>query len=354
MDTNMDSENPPLPLEVPSHVFEIGFHPNPAEVLFTTTHVSSEVYVWRRDPADGTIKKWSCWKHHRKSCRTGKFFVNGDRFVSGSADGTCVVVDIAGTPLWTSGQRGDTSDPVNVVRPLDDHVFASGDDEGHIKVWDIRASPTKPCVSFQDYNEVVFSIEHDRLSHSTHLLATCGDCLSVYDMRQPKPHLEAMSDPQEADLLCCTTIRGGKKVLCGTAGNGAISIFNWGDFGDMNDRIMLHGVSLDHMLPLVTDSAGRQDLLVTGAGDGMIRVMSTFPHQIIGCVGTHNEDAEPIEALALSSDHRFLVSASHDNLLKFHGLPSHEQLYRILSEKDHPDAATRLLINPQETFFSDL
>lgn len=75
-----------------------------------------------------------------------------------------------------------------------------------------------------------------------------GDCLGVFDIRKARPELEAMSDPQEADLLCCRIVKvrnendfilelvlfgqKGKKVICGTGDGGFISVFHWGDFGE--------------------------------------------------------------------------------------------------------------------------
>lgn len=67
-----------------------------------------------------------------------------------------------------------------------------------------------------------------------------------------------------------------------------------------------------------------------------IRAVSLLPNRVIGCIGQHV--GEPIEELARSRDSRFLVSCSHDQLIKFWDISSLQSVtvneYRKRKKKD--------------------
>jgi WD repeat-containing protein 55 len=54
---------------------------------------------------------------------------------------------------------------------------------------------------------------------------------------------------------------------------------------------------------------------VTGSSDGLLRLISLEPNKLLGVVGEHSD--LPVEALELSRDRKYIVSASHDNKIKF-------------------------------------
>jgi WD40 repeat protein len=118
-----------------------------------------------------------------------------------------------------------------------------------------------------------------------------------------------MSDFQEDEYLSLTIVRGGSRVVCGSQ-LGPLSIFNWGDFGDLKTRIVGHPMSVDAMLRF------DEDCILTGSSDGRIRVVAVQSKRqgggshIVGTLGQHGSD--PIESVALSSDGTIVASCSHD------------------------------------------
>ncbi len=58
--------------------------------------------------------------------------------------------------------------------------------------------------------------------------------------------------------------QNGKKVVVGT-GTGTIDIWNWGDWGDFDDRFVGHPSSVDTMVSIDADT------IITGSSDGIIR-----------------------------------------------------------------------------------
>ena len=99
-----------------------------------------------------------------------------------------------------------------MLKFLPNGVLVSGDDEGEIKVWDLR---TNVCVlNYYEQSETItdFAINSDL----SFLLATSVDgTLGVFDLRKgdtSKEKLYALSDCMEEDLLSVAIVKNGKFV----------------------------------------------------------------------------------------------------------------------------------------------
>jgi WD40 repeat protein len=110
------------------------------------------------------------------------------------------------------------------------------------------------------------------------LSSSCDGHMGVFDLRNTKEPLYAMSDNFEEDLTCVSIMKHGRKVLAGT-GEGVINIFSWDWFGDCNDRIVGHPGSIDTMVKY------DEDTIITGCEDGLIRAVSVLPNKIIAILG---------------------------------------------------------------------
>lgn len=182
-------------------------------------------------------------------------------------------------------------------------LLCSGDEDGAVKVWDLR---THEAVFAFDENEDFISDFAVNDAVDT-LLATSGDgTLSVFDLRRGK--LAARSDPLDDELLSVEVIKGGKKVLCGTQ-DGILCVYSWGLWGDLTDRFPGHPQSVDALLKI------DEDTVATGSSDGVIRLVSIQPDKLLAILGDHED--YPIEKLRFSRDHRVMGSASHDQTVKF-------------------------------------
>lgn len=337
-------------IHVESHTFDLDFSKDTVWKGFLSCHVSGTVCLWS-ETKEGCYNLAACNQHHRKSCRTVKFFPNGQRFVTGSADGSSLVIDTNNSNLWSSSTQLSNSDPVNVVCPIDNNTFISGRDSGIVQLWDVRQNSV--CSTIHPYKEVIFAVQLDQQHHSNQVLITSGDRLCLYNMRYPKIQLKTMSDEQETDLLSCAIVKNGSKILCGTSSDGAICIFDWNNMSDMTDRIINHNVSVDHIIPF-TVLENRQDVLITSSGDGILRLLRVFPHEVLCVIGTHNTRDEPIEALSMNTEKKYVVSAGHDETLVVHRLPTEKELKEIVTM----DTEQRVKFNTssieKDDFFSDM
>lgn len=84
----------------------------------------------------------------------------------------------------------------------------------------------------------------------------------MFDVR--KDELLARSDNMEVDLLSCALVKHDKKLVCGM-GDGVMGVFDWGDWGDIRDRIVGHPASVESIVKL------DDDMICTASSDGMIR-----------------------------------------------------------------------------------
>ena len=204
--------------------------------------------------------------------------------------------------------------PVNVVRAFAGHMLATGDDNGHVKLWDARVPGAEAAaVTFSDHEDVITDMCVD-VGRATLLTASGDGRLGVLDLRKPK--LAGLTEQQDDELLSLAVIKGGATVLAGSQ-DGVLLSYTWGKWafkeGDDAtygpDKFRGHPQSIDALLAVDADT------VVTGSSDGIIRLVTVAPNKLVGVLGEHSED--PIERLAWDRARRLLASASHDNTVKF-------------------------------------
>uniref|UniRef100_UPI0029552C41 WD repeat-containing protein 55 n=1 Tax=Panthera onca TaxID=9690 RepID=UPI0029552C41 len=248
-----------------------------------------------------TKELWSSG-HHLKSCRAVVFSEDGQKLVTVSKDKAIHVLDVEQGRLERRISKAHGA-PINSLLLVDEHVLATGDDTGGIRLWDQRKEG--PLMDMRQHEEYIADMTLDPAKKL--LLTASGDgCLGVFNIRRRR--FELLSEPQSGDLTSVTLMKYGKKVACGSS-EGTIYLFNWNGFGATSDRFALRAESIDCMVP-VTES-----LLCTGSTDGIIRAVNILPNRVVGTVGQHA--GEPVEKLALSHCGCFLASSGHDQRLKF-------------------------------------
>lgn len=315
-----------------SHIFSSAFHPN--QNVLATAQVSGEVQLFSVS-SSGAHKLTSVQLHDLAATKI-KFFDSGSHAVTGSSDGTCIVIDTNLNKKWQSVACMDDNDedvvPISSLHVVDENVFISGDESGAISVWDTRMKVTKadgPPMELCEHEDTIT----DMCLHSNgyELISVSADgCLGHFDMRG-KGKLVAMSDPDEDEMLFVRIMRGGKKIIAG-CDSGKVKIFSWGDLGDLKDFLVGHP-------PNVASCCTINDrMFFTGAGDSVVRLASISPNLMLGMVGMHEPEDEkngekgedmilddededvggiPIESLSLNSDKTILATTAHDEFVKF-------------------------------------
>ena len=304
----MASETPFATLKLKgSQCFGLDAHPS--KRLHAAGLISGQLKLFSyeppsEDPSGGNAQQvWSA-RPHTSACRAVRFAADGETIYSTGADGTLQERDIEkNKPVWR--RRNAMPAPINAMALLGEKGVATGDDEGHVRCWDMRQRSV--AMRFHEHTEYISDILYTDQRNKHTLAVSGGDgYLAIFDLR--KGALWARSDQQEEELLCLCLMKHGKKLLCGTE-EGPVGIYSWGNFGDVSDRLLGHPSSVDCMVPHT------EDHMITGSADGLIRFVSVHPNKVLGILGDHGES--PIEALAMDvSSKDVLISASHDQSIR--------------------------------------
>ncbi len=318
-----DFESGPCPedLALEEQPFGMDFHPS--QNLLAVGLVSGAVSVYRYSAEgnecilDGTAGP----PQHQAAVRSVRFDGTGRVLLSTGTDMSLVVLD-AGTLQQVHRNPRIHGKAVSAMACFDTHTLATGDEDGVVKLWDLRQQ-RETCM-FHDNEDFIsdFAWHPDR----KRLLATGGDgYLSVFNPRAGK--LDARSDNMDDELLSVRWIKGGKFAVVGTQ-EGVLNFWKVrregvfcgylvcadcnlknGDWGNICTRFPGHPESVDALQVI------EEDTIVTGSSDGMLRVVSVMPNKLLGLIGEHGDF--PIEAIGMSYNKSLLASASHDNLIKF-------------------------------------
>ena len=275
------------------------------------------------------------------SSRCISFSKDGNWLYSGGSTGELVGLDAQRICTFTNPATNDTGNadevvvqwripqasyqqsPLQVIKQLSHpNLLATGDEAGGVRIWDTRLMSSSSttiksplpmgCIfSWKKHDDYISGLEVSNDGHT--LLASSADCtISVYDIRQggkkqADQRFLRQSDDQEDELLSIQIIKNGRKVVCGT-GQGVLAVFSFGTWGDVSDRFPGHPASVDALLKL------DEDTLLTGASDGLIRVVSIHPDRLLGVLGDH--DGFPVEKLGMNADRSFVGSVTHDTMIR--------------------------------------
>uniref|UniRef100_A0A3Q3EY87 WD repeat domain 55 n=1 Tax=Labrus bergylta TaxID=56723 RepID=A0A3Q3EY87_9LABR len=236
--------------------------------------------------------------------------------------------------------RGAHDAPINSLLLVDENILATGDDQGTLKVWDMRRGTAfMDLKQHEDYISDISELDFCLLS---------GDgTMGVFNIKRRR--FELLSEFQSGDLTSVTIMKRGRKVVCGSS-EGTVYIFNWNGFGATSDRFAIKAESIECIAP-ITD-----DIMCTASMDGYIRAINVLPNRVLGCIGQHI--GEPSKSCAKSWDTRFLASSAHDQLIKFwdiSGLPNQTvDEYRKRKKKGGRMKSLTKKAHGENDFFSGL
>jgi hypothetical protein len=279
-------------------IFEIDFHPNRS--ILIAGLITGCVELWDYDPDN--CKRLGKHKVFQQSCRGVAFHENGEELYTISSDCSWKILDSNGV-VKVSTQNAHRH-PINKLKLLNENLFATGDDNGVVKLWDKR-SPAKETMSWDAHTDYITDFAYSAEHHS--LLSSGGDAtLCVYDIRKQQNFYK--SDDQESEIHCISIMKDGKKVYCGTQ-EGPMLIFKWGDWGDCSDRYLGHTDGIESMVKL------DEVTLLTGSLDSSIRVVGLHPHKIEGVLG--DLEGLPVEGMKVNHDQTLMASIANDEKIRF-------------------------------------
>ncbi|KAH8355560.1 hypothetical protein KR200_005113, partial [Drosophila serrata] len=287
----------PPEIKLEDFITDVCFHPSRDIVALAT--IIGDVHLY--EYANEGNKLLRTIEVHSKACRDVEFTEDG-RFLLTCSKDKCVMVTDMETEKLKKLYETAHDDAINTLHVLNENLFATGDDAGTVKLWDLR---TKNAVfelkELEDQVTQLISNDQNKL-----LLATSADgYLTTFNIAARKMYVQ--SEPYEEELNCMGIYRGDSKLVVGTS-KGRLYTYNWGYFGFHCD--MYPGIKspISLMIPIT-------DRIACVAGeDGNIRACHITPYRNLGVVGQHNM---PIESLDVNSSGELLASSSHNNDVRF-------------------------------------
>lgn len=123
----------PKDIELDEFITDISFHPT--EHILAAGLINGDIQLIKYSNEENDIYK--TMEVHTKACRDIEFSDCGKFLISGSKDMSIMITDIE-TEKLKKFYDGAHTDSVNKIYVLDENVFFSGDDSGHLKMWDVR------------------------------------------------------------------------------------------------------------------------------------------------------------------------------------------------------------------------
>ncbi|XP_055332239.1 WD repeat-containing protein 55 homolog [Paramacrobiotus metropolitanus] len=291
---------------VPQAVCEAATMPTDVEFhrdgdVFVSSDMDGHVAIWSISDDGNTASLSHNLLPHRTACRALTYMKNTNVVVSVGKDKRICTVDCGSASITRTIKKAHEAS-IFAVHSLNENMLTTGDDDGCIKVWDLRTS--KPVAEFKDNSEYISALTSDEAGRT--LLATCGDgTLSAFNYRNKKRELQ--SEAFTSELLSLTVIKNGSKVVCGS-GDGNLLIFNWGEWGFSLDQYPVgENISIDAVEEFTPHA------VFSASSDGYIRLISVMPYRPLGTIGHYTM---PFERISFSGSKSLLASISHDNTIR--------------------------------------
>ncbi|XP_049850022.1 WD repeat-containing protein 55-like isoform X2 [Schistocerca gregaria] len=281
--------NAPQGIVADEPVFKACFHPNRDVVAYGT--LGGKVCMYRYFLRRENLKLLEL-KLHTKSCRDMMFSENGSAIYSCSADKSIVGVDVE-TRKSVFDMKKAHKYSISALR-LHENMLMTGDDNGVIKIWDVRKlGKVKQIAGNEDYISE-FAIHQD---YHTAVVASGDQTFSVIDLR--KGVLADRSEYFDEDLLCAKIVHHGKNVVLGGQ-IGDLLMCPWGNWKDTVTYPM-YSESLDCMVKL------DESTVITGAEDGSYQVIRIAPTPRVVYVGVGSRYTMGITSLSLCRKGKYLA-----------------------------------------------
>lgn len=318
-----NNEPQPDPITFEEHIFDFAFHPS--NDLVAVGLINGLVQCYKYSALESNSQVWST-RVSKKSCRGVEFTEDGSHLMSISRDKSIQALDVSTGRLLYKIPKAHKH-AINKICRLDTHLTATGDDEGIIKIWDMRT-----CKSTQEYkvhDDFIADLHYD----TTTLLGAGGDgLLSIFDIRKPTEKI-ILTDDIEDELLSMTVVNNGKKQVIAGSQSGALYMWNWNHW-DNYKKWVGHPSSVDSICKL------DENAICTGGSDGLLRMISIAPQNFEGILGDHGQDF-PIECVKMNYNDTFLASCGHDLQLRFWNV-------QFLFEDDDNNDDDEELVIPQD------
>lgn len=158
----------PPDINIDDYVVDLSFHPE--EDILAAATMSGDAIIYRYSVDENVLA--STLELHVKAIRDIEFSDDGKILFSASKDRSILLTDLQ-TEKFIRNYEKAHEQPVCKMHILDENLFATGDDDGTIKLWDIRDKSPQPIFSLKEVDDYITAlITNDAKKY---LVATSGD-----------------------------------------------------------------------------------------------------------------------------------------------------------------------------------
>jgi len=293
------SRNAPPDIKLSEMVTDISFHPE--SHVIAVANIDGDISLFKYNNDKNVLQKKL--KVHKKTVRAIEFDSDGRHLFSAAKDKSLKVLDVEIQEIKYKMLKCHDS-ALYSVKPIDENLCVTGDEDGVVKLWDLRTC--KSVMECRKFDEFVssFAVSDDGKT----LVAGSGEgTIQSFNLRGRRPDIQ--SEVYKGEMNCLGTVKSGTKLVAGSS-SGTLYMFNWDQFGYHSDQFPGHPGSINAMIP-ITDN-----VVITACEDGLVRALHLYPHRFLGVVGQHEDDL-PVEILDVNTSGELVASGSHDNRVKF-------------------------------------
>eukprot|EP01001_Neometanema_parovale_P010540 NODE_677_length_2190_cov_88.877600_g647_i0.p1 GENE.NODE_677_length_2190_cov_88.877600_g647_i0~~NODE_677_length_2190_cov_88.877600_g647_i0.p1 ORF type:complete len:678 (-),score=151.02 NODE_677_length_2190_cov_88.877600_g647_i0:95-2128(-) len=318
-------ETLPSEIDVGEMIFGLDLHPSKNHISMGC--VSGHVCTYYYDIGD--YSRVTRYNTHKDTVRSIVYSLDGNVLYSVGSDRQIIGRDCESEKLCWHISRSKHRGPINKAIVCSEHEFMTGDDQGTILIWDNRQK--RPAGWVEENSEQITDFDYSVQKNMAIATGLEGG-FTVIDFRTYR-ELD-YGKIRKKEFLSCAIMQHGNAIVVGT-NTGDLFIWQWDVFHTARTRIRGHPGDLSSILPITDDH------IITGARDGCLRLIRTFPdadrefNHMLGTIAKHDRSVNfTIENICLAHDNKFVAFASNDNVVYWADVTDIEgKLYRRSERK---------------------
>jgi WD40 repeat protein len=324
-------ETTPQDILCPDIVFSMNYHPTAPFLAIGLISGVVEVHECKKTET----RHLASIQAHDGGVAGMEFTESGSHLVSVGSDRCVKVLDCStqqNVLTIPKGKGNPHKTGIATVNVCEENIIATGDDDGKIVLWDLRQPAA--TAKYHDHADYVSQLLY--FSEQKTLVSTSGDtCIAAFDIR--KGETMDISEPRKEELSCMAYIPASNDIICGTP-SGNLPVFKFNAWRRPYDVHAKHPLECDALLTY------NDNIVFTGAVDGVVRVVQHYPVRRILChMGGSDRRRFGINQLCISHDRNTLAVAGSECFVQFHDiefLGKEEELDKLRTRAEQRHMAT--------------
>lgn len=285
-------------------VFDIAYHPNAPFLAVGLINGAVEVHECHRTETRGV----ATIKLHSGGITGMEFSTTGSHLVTVSSDRSINMLDCTTQQSVVTIKKGKGNPHkfgISAMNLNSDTTVSTGDDDGLIAFWDLRSQSL--IGKYHEHGDYISQMLY--FEEVNQLISSSGDtCLGAYDMRSSK--VIDFSDMRPDELACLAFIPATNDIICGTP-SGSLPVWKYGSWARPYDVFKFHPRECECIVTY------NDNIVLTGAYDGLVRVLQVYPVRRVLCHLGGNDVKQPSSHIRISHDRTVIAIARDDATIQF-------------------------------------